>query len=56
MAKKSRKEIREERAEAVCREVRFQMAQHGGIADNNVLFELMSKWMKVSKKNRYERP
>lgn len=53
---KTREEKRNERAEKVCREVRFQMANHGGIADNQTLFDLLEKWMLVAKKNKYERP
>jgi hypothetical protein len=46
-----------ETADAVCREVRFQMANYGGIADNNTLFAHLEKWMKASKrKTRYIRP
>ena len=56
MPKKTRKEIRDDRADKVCREVRYQMAKHGGIADNPKLFALLESWMKVSKKNRYDRP
>lgn len=54
--KKTRGQIRSERSDAVCREVRFQMSQFGGIVDNEKLFELLSSWMKVSKKNCYDRP
>lgn len=53
---KTREEKRNERAEKVCREVRFQMANHGGIVDNQTLFDLLEKWMHVAKKNKYERP
>lgn len=56
MPRKTRKEIRDERAEKVCQEVRYQMAKHGGIADNQKLFNLMEKWFRVSKNNRYDRP
>jgi hypothetical protein len=46
-----------ETADAVCREVRFQMARHGGIIDNIALFTHLEKWMKASKrKSRYIRP
>lgn len=46
-----------ETADAVCREVRFQMARHGGIIDNIALFAHLEKWMKASKrKSRYIRP
>lgn len=52
----TQKEKRDERAENVCREVRFQMAKYGGIADNQTLFNLLNSWMNVAKKNKYERP
>ena len=53
---KTQKEKRNERAENVCREVRYQMANNGGISDNNTLFKLLNSWMKVAKKNKYTRP
>jgi hypothetical protein len=53
---KTREQQRNERAENVCREVRFQMANHGGITDNQTLFDLLKKWMHVAKKNKYKRP
>lgn len=53
---KTRKEKRDERAEKVCQEVRWQMAQYGGIADNNKLYDLLVSWMRVAKKNKYQRP
>lgn len=53
---KTQKEIRNERAENVCREVRYQMANNGGISDNITLFKLLNSWMKVAKKNKYIRP
>ena len=54
--RKTRQELRNERAERVCREVRYQIATHGGIVDNNRLCDLLLDWMKYSKKNRYIRP
>lgn len=56
MITKTRKEIRDERAEKVCREVRYQLAKHGAIVDNATIFKHLESWMKVSKKNRYDRP
>jgi len=53
---RSRKEIRDDRAEKVCREVRYQMVKHGGVFDNSVLYKLLYSWMKVAKKNKYNRP
>lgn len=52
----TRKQKREERADAVCREVRYQMSTAGGIADNQKLFALLKKWMDVTGKNKYVRP
>ena len=54
--RKTNKQKREERSEAVCREVRYQMANSGGIQDNVILYKLLEKWMRVAKKNKYERP
>jgi hypothetical protein len=56
MKKKTRKQKRDERAESVCREVRYQMVEHGGIADNKKLFDLLQTWMRVANKNKYQRP
>lgn len=56
MALKTREEKRNERAEKVCREVRYQMAKHGGIADNQKLYDLLDTWMRVAKKNKWKRP
>jgi len=52
----TQKEKRDLRAEKVCREVRYQIAKHGGIADNQTLFKFLNSWMKVAKKNKYDRP
>jgi hypothetical protein len=54
--RKTRKEKRDMRAEILCREVRFQMAQYGGIADNNRLHKLLVKWMAVTGEIAYVRP
>ncbi len=54
--KKTRDEIRNERAEIVCREVRYQMGKYGGIKDNNTLSDYLLKWMDVAKKNKHECP
>ena len=53
---KTREQKRNERAELVCREVRHQMGTHGGILDNQKLYDLMFSWMRVAKKNKYVRP
>lgn len=54
--KKTRKDRRDIAAENLCREVRFQLAKEGRIFDNTHLSELLIKWMKHAKKNKYERP
>lgn len=54
--RKSRADIRNERAEKVCREARFQMAKYGGIADNNKLCDLVLSWLKYGRKICYKRP
>jgi len=54
--RKTRKEKRDERAEKVCREVRYQMATYRGVVDNIVLYNLLKDWMIVSNKNCYDRP
>lgn len=54
--RKTREEQRNERAEKIAREVRFQMAKRGGIYDNHKLFDLLASWMYVAKKNKYSRP
>lgn len=53
---KTQKQKRDERAELVCREVRYQMATHGGIENNEKLYDLLLSWMRVAKKNKYVRP
>ena len=54
--KKTRKELRDERAEKVCQEVRRQMAKHSGITDNERLYNLLVSWMKVTGKSKYDVP
>jgi hypothetical protein len=51
-----REETRNKRADKIAREVRYQMVKHGGIADNNRLFDLLSSWMRVAKKDKFIRP
>ena len=53
--KKTRSQIRNERAEKVCIEVRCQMVKHGGIANNNRLYDLLNDWLKVAKKQSNEK-
>lgn len=54
--RKSRPQLRAEKADKVCREVRYQIATYGGIADNIKLANLLFDWMNYSKKDRYIRP
>jgi len=53
---KTQEQKRNERAEKVCQEVRYQMAKSGGIIDNPRLYKFLASWMRVAKKNKYERP
>lgn len=45
-----------ELAELVCREARYQMAQHGGICDNERLARFIIQWLSVADENKYSRP
>lgn len=54
--RKTRKELRAERAELLCREVRYQMATHGGISNSHAVYKHLEKWMRVAKKTKYKRP
>lgn len=56
MKKLSRAEKRNQLAENVCREVRYQLATYGKIINNDQLYYDISKWLKVAKKNKYKRP
>jgi hypothetical protein len=54
--RKTRKEMRSERAELVCREVRYQLAEHGVVNDSQAVLKHINKWMRVAKKVKYKRP
>ncbi len=54
--KKTREEIRSEKAEIVCRELRYQLSNGGLLFDPNLIAEYLTQWMKYAKKNKYERP
>jgi len=54
--KKTRADRRNEKANIVCREARYQMYKHGGILDNNKLSELVLGWLKYGLKDCYKRP
>ena len=53
---KSREQKRNERAELVCRELRFQFGGKQIDMDLNRSLNLLLDWMKVAKKNKYIRP
>jgi hypothetical protein len=54
--RKTRKEIRDEIAEDVCRELRWQISNGGKVSDVNLLANYLLKWMEYTNKNKYERP
>ena len=54
MPKRTREQKRNERAEALCREVRYQIANNRLEGDR--LFKFLDAWMRVAKKNKYVRP
>ena len=54
--RKTRADRRNEKAEKVCREARYQLFMHGGIADNNRLSDLVLDWLKYGRKICYKRP
>ena len=44
------------RAEAVAQEARLQLSEHGGIADNQRLLQLVLHWMKKTGNIQYQEP
>lgn len=54
--KKTRSQIRNERAELVCRELRFQIGGKQSDMDLNKVTTLLIGWMKVTGKIKYKRP
>ncbi len=54
--KKPREQLRNERAEMVCREFRYQITRPPAQMDLNACADLLIKWMQVAKKNKYTRP
>lgn len=54
--RKTRQEKRNELAEIVCRELRYQIAHYGTLGEPNKIANMLLDWMRYSKKNRYERP
>jgi hypothetical protein len=53
---KTRQQKRNEIAELVCRELRYQLARPDSFQDFKQLMELLLKWMKVAKQNKWEKP
>jgi hypothetical protein len=49
-----REQARNQRAERVCRELRYQLAENRW--DGDRLAKLLGSWMNVAKKNKYTRP
>lgn len=57
MKGKSRADLRNERAEMVCRELRYYLSRADiEMGDKSSLMEHLLKWMKVAKQNKYDRP
>lgn len=54
--RKTREQRRNESAEKVCRELRYQIAKYGMVHDWDALYKHLGPWMKNAKKNKYERP
>jgi hypothetical protein len=54
--KKTREDYRNEYAENVCRELRYQIVKFGTIGDPDQIMKHFDKWMRYAKKNKYERP
>ena len=51
---KTRADRRNEKAELVCREARYQLYKHGGIVDNRKLSDLVIDWLKYGRKICYK--
>lgn len=54
--RKTREQKRNEYAEKVCRELRYQIAKYGALVEWKALSKHFSRWMDYAKKNKYERP
>lgn len=52
----SREQKRNEAAEKVCRELRFQLARPDSYQEFKPVLKLLLKWMRVAKKNKWIRP
>lgn len=55
---KSRQQKRNERAEIVCRELRYFLSRNDRQTEENMnkLFKYLLAWMRVGKKSMYDRP
>jgi RNA-binding protein YhbY len=53
---KTREEKRNESAEKVCRELRYQLVKYGTIGDTDSMMKHFNTWMNNAKKNKYKRP
>lgn len=51
----TREEKRIQRANNVCRELRYQLSNHSNW-EPEILMEHLLQWMKVAKKDKYVRP
>jgi hypothetical protein len=54
MSSKTQREKRLERAERLCREVRYQIANRD--YSESRMYEFLISWMRVAPKSQYERP
>ena len=52
----TREEKRNYRADKLCREVRFQLANYGQIKAYGKLYDFLVQWKNVGKKSMYKRP
>jgi len=54
--KKTREQRRNESADKVCRELRYQITKYGGVADWDAISKHFDCWMNNSNKIKYKRP
>jgi hypothetical protein len=54
--RKSIKQRRIENADKVCRELRYQLVEYGGIGDFDAINKHLVSWSVYSNKSKYERP
>jgi|TARA_R110000824_G_scaffold394396_1_gene594166 hypothetical protein len=53
---KTREQRRNESAEKVCRELRYQIVKYGLIGDWDAMNKHFNSWMNNAKANKYKRP